>query len=410
MRGPRLRLFSFPAMLLGAALAIVFFFVYGRLTKPAVPTQLQHLVDQFVSGAEVGATVKSLRPKVKGTLRFVPHLGYVANVASAPSALGEGPQLWLLLDEKDREKRDPAGARVDAVEIVSGARLAYETFSGNAMYLFNKSPERGCLVMDRPGTFRHVSHWAAPRDRGGVVVMTDDVEDGGEVSAGAKVSALLLYAGKFEGSKTLRGTYTPSPCKLVVLGNRGGHTPSAADLALGHYSDSVAGEAPAPAPKPYGIAEYERRSRTGRPPDACADPGWDPEGWHEGRAGQLRVLLPPGFPVASLTGGPGPSYRWVHAASGADLQVFPVFSDRDERVSGKESSSCPTQRKQGMVSIRVGEKKDRPGMLFVSAVFWQGRKPAFAMVATTTDTAQRTMLLHTMHAAVESPVWSLKGK
>jgi len=397
-------------MFLGVALAIVFFIVYGRVTRPAVPQPLQRLVDEFVSGAEIGATVKSLRPKIHGTLHFVPHLGYVASVKSPPSGFREGPQLWLLLNEKDREKRDPEGARVDAVEVVSASSLAYASFSGNVMYLFNKAPERGCLAMDRPGTFRHVSHWATPNGRGGIVVMTDDVEDGGQLSEGATVSALLLYAGKFEGSKTLRGTFTPSPCKVVVLGNRDGHAPSAADHALAVYADSVAAEAPAKPAKPYGIAEYERRSRTGLAPDACADPGWDPDGWNESRAGQLRIVLPPGFPVASLAGGKGPSYRWVLPSGNADLQVFPVTSEKDIRIDAKESSMCSTHRQNAFVTVRVGEKRDAPGTLIVSAFFTIGKKPAFAIVATTTDTAQRTMLLHTIRTAIDSPVWSLEPR
>jgi hypothetical protein len=129
-----------------------------------------------------------------------------------------------------------------------------------------------------------------------------------------------------------------------------------------------------------------------------------------GRAGQLRILLPPGLPEASGGEGKGPSYRWVLWGGSADLQLFPVRSEKNMRINAKVASSCSRQRPQGLVTVRVGERRDAPGALFVSAYFMIDRRPAFAIVATTTDTARRTMLLHTIHAAIDSPVWSLRPR
>src|ERR1043166_5194777 len=296
MTHDRPRVFSLPAILLGVALATLFFVVYGRLTRPLVARPVQLVIDEFAGGVQIGSRVKSVREKIPGTLRFVPHLGYIANVRPRMSGWLAAPQVWLLLNAKDRDQGDPASARIDAVEVLSAAHLAYETFAGNTMYMFGKSPAKGCLSMDRPGSFRHVLHWAAANDRGGIVVMTDDVEDGGRVAAGANVATLLAYAGKFDSSKTLRGTFSPSPCKLVVLGNREGHASTVAENTLAAFVDSVAGNTRAPPAQPAAMAEFERSSRAGAPPNPCADLGWNPEGWHEARAGQLHIVLPPGLP------------------------------------------------------------------------------------------------------------------
>jgi len=121
-------------------------------------------------------------------------------------------------------------------------------------------------------------------------------------------------------------------------------------------------------------------------------------------------VLPPGFPDANVGGSKGPSYRWTQRDGGADLQLYPVRSEKDIRIDARVASSCTTQRPQGSVTVRVGERRDAPGALFVSAYFVIGRTPAFAVVATTTDSALRTMLLHTIHTAIESPVWSLRAR
>lgn len=400
----RLRISALPAALLGIAIAILFFVVYGRLTRPSVARPVQFVIDQFAFGVQIGGKVSFVRAKIPGRWQFVPHLGYIANVGAPQSGVPKRSQLWLLLNARDREKRDPQSARVDAVEVVSAEPMTYETLTGNIMYAFDKAPVKGCLSMARPGSFRHVLHWAAANDRGGIVVMTDDVEDAGRSSRGTPVTTMLAYAGKFDSSRTLRGQFIPSPCNLVVLRDREGHAPTAAENTLAAYADSAAGTTPA---QP---ARGTRQFHADAGPNACADPGWNPEGWHEVRAGQLRIVLPPGFPEASSGGSSGPSYRWALWGGGADLQLFPVRSEKDMRINAKVENSCSTQRPQGMVTVRVGEKRDAPGVFFVSAYFIIGRRPAFAIVATTTDTARRTMLLHTIHTAIESPVWSLQPR
>jgi hypothetical protein len=70
----RLRIFSLPAALLGLALAILFFVVYDRLTRSVVARPVQLVMNLFADSVEIGGTVKSLRAKIPGSLRFVPHL------------------------------------------------------------------------------------------------------------------------------------------------------------------------------------------------------------------------------------------------------------------------------------------------------------------------------------------------
>jgi hypothetical protein len=395
-----MRLFSLPAGLLGIALAILFFAGYGRLTRPVVASPVQRVIDQYAQGVQLGGKVKSVRERLAARLQYVPHLGYIANVGAPRSGWPAQSQLWLLLNAKDREKRDPASARVDAVEILSAAPEAYSTLAGNIMYIFAKSPLRGCLLMSRPGTFRHVLVWTTARDRGGIAVTSDDTEDSDRAPGGTTVTTMLAYAGKFDSSRTLRGEFKPSACDLVVLQrNRGTRDPTAAENTFFAFADSMAGTTPARAPQP---------SSTDTLLNACASPEWNPEGWHETRAGQLRILLPPGFPEASSGGSSGPPYHWALWGGGADLQIFEVSSERDSRISGGVTSTCSWNVPQGRATVRLGEKRDYRGQLFVSAYFVAPRRPAFAIVGTTTDVRRQAMLLRAIQAAIKSPAWSLR--
>src|SRR5215471_2319099 len=52
---------SIPAMVFGVALAILFFNVYGAMSRPSVPLPVAVVVGQFAPGVEIGARVTEAR-------------------------------------------------------------------------------------------------------------------------------------------------------------------------------------------------------------------------------------------------------------------------------------------------------------------------------------------------------------
>src|SRR5437868_14679815 len=71
----RMRLFAIPATIVGVAIAIVFFKLYGMLTRPDVPRPIAIIVDQFAPGVQIGASIYDARHAVAG-MTYVPHLGF----------------------------------------------------------------------------------------------------------------------------------------------------------------------------------------------------------------------------------------------------------------------------------------------------------------------------------------------
>src|SRR5690242_12677638 len=120
------RLLTIPATLIGIAIAIIFFKVYGIFTRPDVPRPVAIVVDQFAPGVSICAKVADVRHSV-AAMTYVPHLGYVGIPGSRGTNLPNGynvkfAQVRLLLDEETRRlpSPNPAKTRIDAVEIVSG--------------------------------------------------------------------------------------------------------------------------------------------------------------------------------------------------------------------------------------------------------------------------------------------------
>ena len=52
-----MRLLSIPAMVVGIAVAIIFFKIYGAFTRPDVPRPVAFVVSKFAPGVEIGAKV-----------------------------------------------------------------------------------------------------------------------------------------------------------------------------------------------------------------------------------------------------------------------------------------------------------------------------------------------------------------
>lgn len=217
-----MRLLSIPATLVGIALAIIFFKIYGAFTRPDVPRPVAIIVDQFAPGVSIGAKVADVRHSV-AAMTYVPHLGYVGLPGSRGPNLPNGymvkfAQVRLLLDEETRRlpSPNPAKARIDAVEIVSGeAGAAYDIAQAFTM-TFRRPPREGCLHTADENRVRDVQVWATPNERGGLALITDHRARPADRANGPQMTSVIGFVGKFEGGRTLRGNYTDASCSLAL--------------------------------------------------------------------------------------------------------------------------------------------------------------------------------------------------
>ena len=219
-----MRLVGIPATVGGIAIAIVFFKVYGALSRPDVPRPIAIIVDQFAPGVEIGARVSDMKHSVAG-MTYVPHLGFVGMPAQRGANLPGGysarfDQVRLLLDEKTRRQPNPnpAKSRVDAVEVVtSDAGAAGEISQAFAM-VFRKQPRFGCIQMSNDSKLRDVQTWATPNERGGISIISDYRPDPKAPANGIAITNVIAFVGQFDGGRTLRANYTDASCTLVAGG------------------------------------------------------------------------------------------------------------------------------------------------------------------------------------------------
>src|SRR4051812_43992233 len=68
--------FSFPGLIIGLGLAIVFFKLYGPLTRPTVPTPVSATIDHFAPGVAIAKSVGEATKRVTA-LRWVDNVGYI---------------------------------------------------------------------------------------------------------------------------------------------------------------------------------------------------------------------------------------------------------------------------------------------------------------------------------------------
>src|SRR3954462_8329383 len=106
------RSFFFPAVGIGVFLSIVFFKVYGPLTRPGVPRPVSSAISSFVPGVEIGKPVKEI--KGMPSPYWVPHLGYVSDVARADLVQAR----YLMPPELRANDLGDPHSPVDAVELV----------------------------------------------------------------------------------------------------------------------------------------------------------------------------------------------------------------------------------------------------------------------------------------------------
>ena len=212
------RFVTIPSFIIGVALAIVFFKLYGVVTRPSVPSGVTFVLTQFAPGVELGGTVADARHSV-AAMTYVPHLGYVGLPGSRSPNLPDGytatfQQVRLLLDEKARAepRPNPERARIDAVEVETADMFAASSVASAMTLVFRRNPSEGCLRSDK-GPNREVLVWKSPNDRGGVAII-----DGDHRYAELTITSVLAYRGKFDGGRTLRGNYSDVSCAKLAEG------------------------------------------------------------------------------------------------------------------------------------------------------------------------------------------------
>lgn len=210
------------AIILGIALAIVFFKVYGLIARPDVPLPIAAIVDNFAPGVEIGKHVSDARHSV-AAMSYVPHLGFVGLPGTRDRNMPDGQriafsQVRLLLDEKTRTQQhpDPAKARIDAVEIVTAETDAASQLSTAFVNTFHRLPRDGCIRTSDEGRLREVHLWQTPNERGGIAVITDFGGSPGARTAAPVVTSVLAFVGKFDGGRTLRANYSDATCAQVA--------------------------------------------------------------------------------------------------------------------------------------------------------------------------------------------------
>lgn len=215
------RLLTIPATLIGIAIAILFFKVYGIFTRPDVPRPVAMVVDQFAPGVSIGAKVADVRHSV-AAMTYVPHLGFVGIPGTRGPNLPNGyivkfAQVRLLLDEQTRRlpNPDPAKTRIDAVEIVSGDASAASDIGQAFTMTFRRAPREGCLRTADEDRLRDVQVWATPNERGGLALISDHRVSAADRARGPQMTSVIGFVGKFDGGRTLRGNYSDASCSLV---------------------------------------------------------------------------------------------------------------------------------------------------------------------------------------------------
>jgi hypothetical protein len=217
-----MRLVSIPATLVGIAIAIIFFKIYGLFTRPAVPAPVAFVVSKFAPGVEIGAKVSDAKRAV-AAMTYVPHLGFVGlpggtGVNLPGAGYASFVQVRLLLDEATRinPHPDPAKSRIDAVEIVSADALAYNDISEALVMLFRRAPRDGCIRTGAEDKFREVHFWTTPNERGGVALITDFKPNPRERTPGPMLTNVIAFTGNFDGGRTLRANYTDMQCTQLA--------------------------------------------------------------------------------------------------------------------------------------------------------------------------------------------------
>jgi hypothetical protein len=201
------------AIIVAIAVAVAFFKIYGRFTRPDVPLQVSATVENFAPGVAIGSSVKASKKKLSD-VRWIQHLGFVGVQDRHDFAL---IRLATTADEQHKIYGDDR-ALVESVELVSLSGDAISNVMVDLGIVFRGGPKDGCII---PGTddmpHRRVQYWTTKSDRGGVAMVTDWTFTPSTSTAGVNVWSMIAWAGPFKGSKTLLAKFDPRSC-LEILG------------------------------------------------------------------------------------------------------------------------------------------------------------------------------------------------
>ena len=199
---------------------VLFGKVYMAATRPVAPLPVSKTLEYYAPGLEIGKPVASTRSAVRD-LRFVAHLGFVGTNTRRGEGSGLFSQVRLLLSPEWRSKSAKAAekAPIDAVELVTAQPYMSSILFPQLTGTFLTKPRVGCIRTSAPDRLREVRVWTTKNDMGGAAVISDwdprpKAPRTGE-TVGQVVVNLILYGGKFDGSRTLRANYLPFDCSGV---------------------------------------------------------------------------------------------------------------------------------------------------------------------------------------------------
>ena len=387
---------SLPGIVLGIVLAIVFFEIYGSVTRPAVPKPISGFVEQFAPGVQIGAHVADARYSVAG-MSYVPRLGYVGLQKTTSAIIGgeivRFSQVRLLLDQHDRAQvqPNPAKARIDAVELVSADPYTSRTLTQTFLAVFRKPPRTGCVRTDDGQHLRPATVWTTPNERGGLALVTD-IPPGRDSATAPTMTSVIAFTGKFQGASTLRAHYYDFPCTDV--GDQ--PAPGTAAVALAAAaSDSVTFALSDSLGPSLGFVASQAGSPA-EPLDACRDQV-DSHGWESAVSTIVELQLPPGY---QSNGQMAEKARWSGPAG--SIEAFAHRGTTHSGWTGLVTSECDMYISGAPAHIDLMTTTYGRG---VHAVLQPQDAPAIAIEAMGKTIGVQAQLLHAIRYAHISAAW-----
>lgn len=381
MSTPMRPLFFFPAAIIGLALTIAFFKIYGPLSRPDVPAPVAQTVARVAPNVAIGKKVQDV--KGLSQLQWVPHFGYVAHGSSASF-----PHVRLYVGPEEQDKPTANGdARIQAVEAVN-VRDEMSYYIIDAAKAFRAPPLEGCIYSANGEAFRGVMYWKTRNDLGGIALIGAPTPGINRLMANQRVAdvraaataaeqgteppkpyvsypsypqstvwSLVAWNGPFNGAKTLHANFAARPC--TAPGDT--HVPDDVARTVA-VSESLMAVIDPPPPSPAAIA-----AASAKPPpmdsvatfaEACFGTNLiHAESWTRRDLGALPFssLVPPGY---TAQGSESNAQRFV-APDGSELS-FTRRADRRDLVDVPElgmETECEATVGGIPVHIETGRKR-----------------------------------------------------
>ena len=206
------RSFILPIVAIAVVVVVVFFKIYGRVTRPDVPLQVSATIDHFAPGVAIGTTLGESRKKLYD-MRWMQHVGWVGEINSNEFAV---IRLAPGVEAREKERADDR-AILESVEFISAKGEAFANTMSDLGIVFRSSPKDGCIIPRLEGMpHRRVQYWTTPQDRGGVALVSDWTFTPETSTAGVAVWSMIAWAGPFKGSETLLAQFDPRSCLSIT--------------------------------------------------------------------------------------------------------------------------------------------------------------------------------------------------